>query len=710
MNHLYGIHDLSADWAGIIRDAGMTGWGVQSEGIGDNPTDRSGGNYAWLAAFGVTPIVRLNYSHHGEGTIPLPDRYDEFAERCANFVTASSGCTRWIIGNEPNLAGERCQGVPITPRQYADCFKRCRNLIKQRGLQHFVYPAAVAPYNVDTGWCMDYWREMLAALAVNQSGDPGADGLNIHTYSRGGDPNSIYSNDRMDAPYNAYYNGFRAYRDFLNLVPAAMRGLPVYITETDQYVRWADTNSGWVRNAYEEIDTWNQVEGNQKIFCLALYRWENHDQWVIQDKQGVIDDFRAAVARGYLAPIPSPTPEPPDPTPPQPQPPEPEPPVTDDYLIEWDPRLDQRGTVLGVVEGPGDTAWHVTHGLWFDEQEAQGRINIFVTVLDEQGQLVPGVPVRFWNGGEEIKNTEIKYDPWLGRNYSLDFAMYNTAPAYGLQILGGLPSDILEGMGLGSIEQPHHTIHTAYSFTFQRVKSEAPQPPIPPLPAHTQYVIALAGANLRAEPVTGAVMVAVPYGDAVMVEGSQQGSDGYEWRNVIYEWYKGWIRGDLLSAQPPAPPTPPVEGALVHPLPGAIKTQRFYQNPKDYAIFSLPGHDGTDFGGKPTGTPILAMADGRVIEVTFDAVGYGHYVRLYHPQLAKQTLYCHASKVTVAVGDLVKAGQTIALVGSTGNSTGPHLHLEVRDVNEDGSYRDGAPMPKGRIDPETWAFLHGLTL
>jgi hypothetical protein len=85
----------------------------------------------------------------------------------------------------------------------------------------------------------------------------------------------------------------------MNAIPAEFQTFPVYITETDQVVAWADVNSGWVKNAYSEINSWNTTPSNQKIRSLCLYRWQPWDQWVISTKQGVINDWRDAMDNDY---------------------------------------------------------------------------------------------------------------------------------------------------------------------------------------------------------------------------------------------------------------------------------------------------------------------------------------------------------------------------------------------------------------------------
>ena len=92
-------------------------------------------------------------------------------------------------------------------------------------------------------------------------------------------------------------------------------------------------------------------------------------------------------------------------------------------------------------------------------------------------------------------------------------------------------------------------------------------------------------------------------------------------------------------------------------------------------------HAGTDLGAA-MGTPILAAATGQV-EVADYVGGYGITVILNHSS-AQQTLYGHMSEVFVQPGQVVQQGTVIGRVGSTGNSTGPHLHFEVRHLTSQG--------------------------
>jgi murein DD-endopeptidase MepM/ murein hydrolase activator NlpD len=91
-------------------------------------------------------------------------------------------------------------------------------------------------------------------------------------------------------------------------------------------------------------------------------------------------------------------------------------------------------------------------------------------------------------------------------------------------------------------------------------------------------------------------------------------------------------------------------------------------------------HAGTDIGA-PLGTPVVASFSGEVVVSDF-LQGYGLTVILLHNDGAQETLYAHLSEVFVKPGDVVAQGDVIGRVGSTGNSTGPHLHFEVRELEK----------------------------
>lgn len=105
-----------------------------------------------------------------------------------------------------------------------------------------------------------------------------------------------------------------------------------------------------------------------------------------------------------------------------------------------------------------------------------------------------------------------------------------------------------------------------------------------------------------------------------------------------------------------------------------------------YPITSLYGevssirdhvHGGIDFG-VPAGTEVYAV-DGGIVEKSGWTDANGNWVKIRHPSLLT-TAYLHLSQRNVDSGDLVTPGQVIGLSGNTGNTTGPHLHFEVRDA------------------------------
>lgn len=87
-------------------------------------------------------------------------------------------------------------------------------------------------------------------------------------------------------------------------------------------------------------------------------------------------------------------------------------------------------------------------------------------------------------------------------------------------------------------------------------------------------------------------------------------------------------------------------------------------------------HHGTDLKLR-TGDPVYSVFDGIVRMKSYDRNGYGYYVLVRHRN-GLETLYGHLSKISVEIGQEVRAGEIIGLGGSTGRSTGPHLHFEIR--------------------------------
>jgi len=119
----------------------------------------------------------------------------------------------------------------------------------------------------------------------------------------------------------------------------------------------------------------------------------------------------------------------------------------------------------------------------------------------------------------------------------------------------------------------------------------------------------------------------------------------------------------------PRPETKKSAGRLTWPLRGRITSMYGWRRGRH--------HDGIDIAAR-MGKPIVAAANGTVIFSGWRS-GYGRMVVIQHNRWLK-TVYGHTSRNYVRKGETVKQGQVIALVGSTGRSTGPHLHFEVRNA------------------------------
>lgn len=134
-----------------------------------------------------------------------------------------------------------------------------------------------------------------------------------------------------------------------------------------------------------------------------------------------------------------------------------------------------------------------------------------------------------------------------------------------------------------------------------------------------------------------------------------------------------WERGDTShlntkSAIKKYSSLPMYPDYYLFPSPGAVRTQKMH------------GQNATDLANK-MGAPVISSAEGtvRIARSGSYNFGYGNYIIISHPN-GTETLYAHNQTILVSPGQSVSRGQQIATIGSTGNSTGPHVHFEVRNA------------------------------
>jgi murein DD-endopeptidase MepM/ murein hydrolase activator NlpD len=145
-------------------------------------------------------------------------------------------------------------------------------------------------------------------------------------------------------------------------------------------------------------------------------------------------------------------------------------------------------------------------------------------------------------------------------------------------------------------------------------------------------------------------------------------------------WNQAQVGAGLAQAMRLLPPGTNLSPLVLSwPMVGARVTQPF--GPTDLVLEPPLGpyphfHTGIDLAA-PLGSPVLAAADGIVVAVAHTSVGYGNYVMIAHGG-GVITLYAHLLDTEVSLGDRVARGKKIGLEGSSGLSTGPHLHFEVR--------------------------------
>ncbi|WP_204106666.1 MULTISPECIES: peptidoglycan DD-metalloendopeptidase family protein [Spirulina sp. CCY15215] len=155
---------------------------------------------------------------------------------------------------------------------------------------------------------------------------------------------------------------------------------------------------------------------------------------------------------------------------------------------------------------------------------------------------------------------------------------------------------------------------------------------------------------------------------------------------------------EMPAGQTVEPQIPPLEDRDRY-LPDSPQVFNGYMWPARGTLTSGYGprwgrmHKGIDIAA-PTGTPIYAAGSGEVVSAGWNSGGYGNLVDIRHPD-GSLTRYAHNSKIIVRQGERVEQGQQISLMGSTGFSTGPHLHFEVHPSGS-GAANPMAFLPKNR--------------
>jgi len=172
------------------------------------------------------------------------------------------------------------------------------------------------------------------------------------------------------------------------------------------------------------------------------------------------------------------------------------------------------------------------------------------------------------------------------------------------------------------------------------------------------------------------------------MEDSVEAEDGLFGKSASADIYRGLLREHVahaISQKMESPLERLLEPALTRPSATLSQGERelpvsgIISSPEGWRRDPITGdtkyHAGTDIAA-PAGTPIRAVAAGRVVESGVKG-GYGNAV-VIETEDGRKMLYAHNNENYVRVGDRVSRGETIAEVGSTGRSTGPHVHFEVK--------------------------------
>jgi murein DD-endopeptidase MepM/ murein hydrolase activator NlpD len=320
------------------------------------------------------------------------------------------------------------------------------------------------------------------------------------------------------------------------------------------------------------------------------------------------------------------------------------------------------GAVVKPVASPkGSECWRVVKVRRLTADENRGKHNVFVRAIDSAGNRVRDDRLRVvwtWEGRTPDQDAR----PAALDKGDADFGHADVPIEKGMHTTVRLEGDGLDSDQVANLHTDHNIaektsdgvegnywFHHSYLVVFQRQPVQVAAPPAkPPTPAEKPTTPAKPPAPAPA-PVTPSAPVAIPAGQF-----------------AIAAW----------------------------PAPSRTFTQYFGSNPDWYVPHGFAGHEGIDLDAD-VGDPIVAVADGVVHMAHAPATGhnYGTHLRINHAG-GYQTIYAHLSALHVQKDQQVKAGQLIGLAGSSGNSTGPHLHFSLKKANA-----ESPGYPGNFIDP-----------
>lgn len=308
--YLHGLHEFGGEHLMLTNP----GWIVDTLALGHDPNDHGGKDYLVPASQGYGIIARLNNGYYPAGTIPHPDRYGDFAQRCANFCAATPACRIFIIGNEPNHGQERPDGRPISAEDYFRCFLDCYNAIKRVRPDAEILPAPIAPWNTETGDWLVYFKSLMYWLSRRNL----PEGLALHTYTHGNNADLVFKDDDIRHGWNWQFD---VYKQMLDEIREYVSDIPIYITEACPVEPgWPDGPTTWYSNAVKNVSGWNSKHPSQLVRTVVAYRWpflHDQPQWAIETRPHVQDDFVGIMVEGRRWLEPEPTPPPPPPPPPE---------------------------------------------------------------------------------------------------------------------------------------------------------------------------------------------------------------------------------------------------------------------------------------------------------------------------------------------------------------------------------------------------------